>query len=142
MTANVGFTGTRDGATEEQLEEVEKILREQYGKMPAGPDFFHHGDCVGADYQAAQLAQCTGYKIIGHPPTNPKSRCYFESDKETEPKSYLIRNQEIINFSDCLIACPKSHIEEPTGGTWWTVRHARGKIPVYLVLPTGRLVIQ
>lgn len=139
MMVNVGFTGTRDGATSEQLDEVGKLLAQEY-RM--GESFFHHGDCVGADYEAAQLAQCIGYKIIGHPPINPKSRCYFESDKETEPKSYLVRNQEIINFSGCLIACPKSHVEEPTGGTWWTVRHARGMIPVYLILPSGRLVIQ
>lgn len=136
---SLGFTGTRDGMTDEQKDEVEKLL----GQLVEADCQFHHGDCIGADYEAAQLAQCLGYKIIGHPPSNPRSRAFFESDREVEPKGYLERNRDIVDIADALIATPKSIVEEIKGsGTWYTVRYARKKIPVYLVLPTGRLVIQ
>lgn len=142
---SVGFTGTREGLTDEQREEVTKILKDYFSlSRIQGPSQFHHGDCIGADYEAAQIAQEMGYHVVGHPPANDKARAFFESDNEREPKGYLARNEDIVQFSDVLIACPKSIVEEIKGsGTWWTVRYARRiKKPIYLVLPTGRVVNQ
>lgn len=137
---SVGFTGTREGLTDEQREEVTRLLKEHL----RDDSQFHHGDCIGADYEAAQIAQEMGYHVVGHPPINPKARAFFESDNERAPKGYLARNEDIVMFSDVLIACPKSIVEEIKGsGTWWTVRYARRiKKPIYLVLPTGRVVNQ
>lgn len=142
---SIGFTGTREGLTEEQREEVTKLLVSHCPDDPQeAMSQFHHGDCIGADYEAAQIAQEMGYHVVGHPPVNTKARAFFESDNERPPKGYLARNEDIVIFSEILIACPKSIVEEIKGsGTWWTVRCARkaGK-PIYLVLPTGRVVRQ
>ena len=119
---HIGFTGTRSGMTEEQLVKMTLIFMEWIAK---GPTTLHHGDCVGADQQAHHMARIKGLTIIIHPPSDNRRRAFCDGDAETEPKPYLVRNQDIVDECSFLIAAPKSAPEEQRSGTWATVRYAR-----------------
>lgn len=131
----LGFTGTQSGMNVMQMERF----------LVAVPMLteFHHGDCIGADAQAANLVQqhFPNVTIIGHPPINPCKRAFFESDISWEPKDYLVRNHEIVDEADLMIATPYEENEQRRSGTWATVRYARkiGK-PIWIILPTGVVI--
>ena len=132
----IGFTGTQDGMTKAQRSKVCALLVE------LDPSEFHHGDCIGADSQAHQIADGLSIPICIHPPDNERKRAFCGGAQEIRaPLPYLVRNREIVAWSDVLIATPKSSKEELRSGTWSTVRRAReaGK-PTYIVLPSGELL--
>ena len=137
---SVGFTGTQQGMTAFQIKAVTRLLRELHTPFDYGE--FHHGDCVGADVQANDIAANHNFTIIIHPPTNTVKQAYTSDAEKTMPrKDYLVRNHDIVDASDVLIATPKENTEQLRSGTWATVRYARkcGK-PVYIVLPDGGVV--
>jgi hypothetical protein len=119
MSIKVGFTGTGTGLTPYQMIAVERQLQE------LSPIEFHHGDCVGADAVAHDIATSLGIKTIQHPPTNPRARAFTRCDEVRSCKPYLERNHEIVDETDVLLACPRSKNEELRSGTWATVRYAR-----------------
>jgi hypothetical protein len=129
---NVGFTGTQRGMTELQMAALRAVLRQ------FEPGEFHHGDCIGADDEAAQVAALLEYTVHRHPPTDPSKRAYAPYDVEWPAKPYLVRNQEIVDASEVLIAAPKSKTEEVRSGTWATIRYARklGR-DLYIIWPNG-----
>lgn len=140
---DVGFTGTQEGMTKDQKETLANVL-----SALVGGQVFHHGDCIGADAQAASIAQQFGYFIKSHPPIQNKKRAFFESDDEAEPKEYLERNHDIVDACKLLIATPKGFNEELRSGTWATIRYAmeqnitRGfHYPVLIIYPNGTLEI-
>lgn len=99
---------------------------------------FHHGDCIGADIQAAVLAREIGYYIIGHPPSNPKLRGYFSSDREMPPLPYMDRNAKIVQSTEILFACTKGE-EEQRSGTWSTIRLSRAIHRARIIIyPSGQ----
>ncbi len=118
----VGFTGTREGMTDGQCGYLEHVLRELKCTE------FHHGDCIGADSQAAYLVRSMGgIKIVCHPPINPKLRANVplrEGDVMLSRRPYKIRNQAIVHACEHLCAGVRRNVEEPTGGTWYTIRYA------------------
>lgn len=105
------------------------------------PTEFHHGDCLGADDEAVILARDLGVpRVLGHPPDNDSMRAFVYSDEEFEPQPYLMRNRDIVDSTDVLIAAPYGTSETQRSGTWSTVRYARKlKRPIYIVLPRGRV---
>lgn len=131
-----GFTGTRRGMTDAQKAALRELLR-------SGTGHFHHGDCVGADSEAHDIADQCGYAIILHPPSNYKDRAWREvpAHMMRPEKPYMARNQDIVLNTGALIAAPAEHDEQPRGGTWSTVRFARksGKT-VILILPDGAII--
>ena len=129
---NIGFTGSRNGLTEAQTERLTDLLVEMK------PHEFHHGDCVGADEGAFELAHPLGVWTICHPPTDPKLRAYTRNSQIRDPKHYLARNHDIVDETDHLIACPGKMEEEGRSGTWATIRHARktGK-PITIIWRDG-----
>jgi hypothetical protein len=131
LEKHVGFTGTQEGMTGAQLSRVRRIVASLYG-------WLHHGDCIGADAQAHDLARNKGLKVALHPPINPSKRAFCDADLIHQEADYLTRNRAIVNVTDGLIACPKSFEEELRSGTWSTVRYARrlGK-PRVIVYPDG-----
>ena len=126
----IGFTGTREGMTEIQKNELYHKLVE-YGATE-----FHHGDCVGADAEAHVIAY--GLKIVIHPPEDDSLRAYCESDFILDPLPHLKRNKAIVDQTDVLFATPKEMVEELRSGTWSTIRYAnkRGK-KVEILYPSG-----
>lgn len=120
----LGFTGTRTGMSREQRKRVDRIIDE------LSPTLAVHGDCVGADDQfhdlcldhhipieiypcilLSQRANCKGALCV-HPPRDP-----------------LLRNHDIVDRCDLLLATPKGNREVMRSGTWATIRYAlrRGK---------------
>jgi hypothetical protein len=128
----VGFTGTRRGMTPDQRSAVRLALRE----FAADGSEFHHGDCVGADEEAAAIARELGYKIVGHPPSNDSKRAFVIADEEWKRKDYITRNHDIVNAVDVMIAAPRETKEVLRSGTWATIRYAqKRKVPMLIVKP-------
>jgi hypothetical protein len=132
---NFGFTGTRHGMTDGQKATLRDFLR-------GGTGHFHHGDCVGADAEAHDIADECGYAVVIHPPYSYKDRAWREvpSHMMRPERPYLTRNKEIVLETIALIATPAEPEEQPRGGTWSTVRFARkqGK-SVVLIRPDGSI---
>jgi len=128
-----GFTGTQHGMTMPQKVSLRNFLMGGSGEM-------HHGDCVGADAEAHAIAVDCGYCPVLHPPTNYSKRAWCEVPAHLirPEKPYLDRNRDIVDSTIALIATPAEYEEQPRGGTWYTVRYARkrGKV-VVLIRPDG-----
>ena len=127
----IGFTGTREGMTENQKKALEKLLIEFLGK---GASEFHHGDCVGADKEAHEIASALGYKVVVHPPRRAILRAFCAGDVILPERDYLQRNRDVVDSTDILIAAPKSGTEVLRSGTWSTVRYARRKGKQIIIL--------
>src|SRR4051794_39513774 len=103
----VGFTGTRKGMTQPQAEAVADLMYRLFDNVNG--NWFHHGDCVGADQEAHDYAQQIGYNIHLHPPLDGRLRAYCELtefDKCEEPKQLLERDKAIVKACQILIAAP------------------------------------
>lgn len=133
----IGVTGTQYGATPEQLDELKHQLH-QILKDEA--IVLHHGDCVGADYQAATLVgRMPRTHIVAHPPRDNRKRGWHRSHEVRTLKPYLERNKDIVDETVILFALPRSP-EAQRSGTWATVRYAvkQGK-PVVIIYPSGSI---
>lgn len=129
----VGFTGTKEKLTIEQVENLKQFLSKLHCKI------FHHGDCIGADAIAHKVAIDCKYKTIIHPPINEKYRAFCKGDLILETKPYIERNHDIINSTNCLLACPKGE-ETVRSGTWATIRYAKKKKKmIYIFNPNGTI---
>lgn len=128
----IGFTGTRHGMTNQQR----WVLRDHLRQPEA--IWFRHGDCLGADAQAAGIAKAQGLVVFSHPPAEERYRAHAPSDYVLAPKDYLDRDRDIVDECNRLIACPRTHQEEQRSGTWYTIRYAV-KIgrPVIVIWPDG-----
>lgn len=136
----IGFTGSRLGMTGSQVDTLFAILH-YFGKPPACFDTFHHGDCIGSDVQAFNLARNIGYKTIAHPGNvDPRLRAYTASTEVWETVPPLERNKVIVDLSDVMLAAPHSIVEELRSGTWATVRYARKRYKdVNIIEPSGAI---
>lgn len=128
LVISIGFTGTQEGMTANQLldlaERLNAMLEDETDEIEA-----HHGDCIGADEQFHRLLELMFpyIKIIIHPPDNPKKRAFCVGDLTLPMKPYLDRNHDIVDSSDYLIATPKENEEVLRSGTWATIRYASKK---------------
>lgn len=128
----VGFTGSRDGLTIEARQVLEYYISN------LNITEFHHGDCVGADRTAHQIAWDKNIFTVIHPPKNDKYRAFCLGDVCLPEKDYLIRNKDIVRSCQLLLACPSSKTEVLRSGTWSTIRHAiKLKIKVIVIYPDG-----
>lgn len=128
----LGFTGTRRGMTPAQVAFLEWYF-ETYNVTE-----FHHGDCVGADAEAHEIAdKVYGCKIVIHPPINETNRAFCVGDVLLPAEHYMTRNQDIVRDTNELVAMPATNQEVQRSGTWSTVRYARkGNKPVHVVGPS------
>ncbi len=134
MSSRVGFTGTQQGMTPEQLRELPALI--------AGALEFHHGDCVGSDEQAHGLALAACLWIKAHPARFKGKRAFCDRcNVVAAAKDPLVRNRDIVDETDRLIATPRWMYEALRSGTWATVRYAR-KIgrPITIIWPNGNVV--
>lgn len=112
----LGMTGTREGMTGAQRRRFAVILGEA--------TVLHHGDCVGADADAHDLARAHGCYIVVHPPADDRLRAYCAGDEVRTAKPYFARNRDIVDECDLLVATPKETKVHQRGGTWYTVGYA------------------
>jgi hypothetical protein len=126
----LGFTGTRHGMTEAQHAETKRRL--------VGAEKLHHGDCIGSDEQAHEIAGELGIYRISHPPKDSRLRAFCDAEEVREPKDYLPRDYDIVDESQELIATPSTFHEVLRSGTWTTIRYAtqQGK-PLTIIFPDG-----
>lgn len=132
------FTGTQDGMTDAQKSAMATAA------VIENLDYWHHGDCIGADSDFHKIVRATSPKsrIIIHPPEDNSKRAFCEGDLILEPKPYLVRNQDMVDRCDILYACPGQMQEVLRSGTWSTVRRARkAKRLVVIVYPDGSVEI-
>lgn len=147
----IGFTGTREGMTDFQREELSNLL-----KLKACTEFMH-GDAVGSDEQANYLALGLGIKVFSiHPPDNPHKRAWcFDPEKTTNHNriitqykdidgvqvkwfpvlGYLERNKKIVDSTELLIATPKEFRHTLRSGTWATIRYCWKKKKNLVIIP-------
>ena len=130
----VGFTGTQQGMTQQQkirfIRLVQKVLN---------IDEFHHGDCIGADYEAHNVFEykLRDVQIIVHPPEDCSKRAYCAGHKTLPPRPYIQRNHDIVDAVELIVAIPAGP-EITRSGTWATIRYARKTgIPIYVINPDG-----
>lgn len=132
----IGFTGSQEGPSYRQTAYLRVLL--QGFQMVFAETALHHGDCVGADLEAATVANSLGIPLVMHPPDIDDKRAFADSLFVHEhiwyPKRYLARNHDIVNQCDILIACPKEFLEVQRSGTWATIRYARKKGKPILIL--------
>jgi hypothetical protein len=132
----IGFSGTRYGMSPAQAAAF-------FAALPEGMTEFHHGDCIGADANAAQLVQVYKRKcvIVKHPPKEKFMQANAPCDLEREPLPFHDRNRNIVAECDVLYAAPFGMEEEANGGTWGTIREARKlKKPHIIFLQSGEVI--
>lgn len=129
----VGFTGTRNGMSPAQRERVMQVIQ------ALRPAEVHHGCCVGAD-EEMHLVMRWYAPMHGHPgPPGLRMRSREGFGRLYPEKDYGARNQDIVDACNVLVAAPAEMMEQPSGGTWQTVRRARrAKKRIVVVWPDGR----
>ena len=141
MIKKIGFSGPREGMTNEQLIQIHMLLGEL--QSSAGAKEATHGMCIGSDAQFHDQAKGFGYFVIGCPGVTAfgvmKFRSTVEPDLVLPAKPFLIRNQDIVRESDLIIATPSQRVEQGRGsGTWATIRYARyAQKPLIIIWPDG-----
>lgn len=137
----IGFTGTQNGITPPQFDLLVEVLQGLHEVTEA-----HHGDCIGADGEFAVIidalySQANGFEaqLHSHPPDDPKKRAFTAYQKSYPEKPFLDRNEDIVDATEILIACPKGQAEERRSGTWATIRYARKQGGIIIILwPDGK----
>lgn len=133
MFYRLGFTGTQRGMTKAQKHHLILLLHKHQNDILE----FHHGDCIGADADAHQIAVAifgNADKIWIHPPLNPAKRAFCQSPHMLPEKDYLERNRDIIDTTNGVIAAPETMEERRRSGTWYTIRYAKRLKRPYLIL--------
>jgi hypothetical protein len=136
----IGFTGTQRGMSLSQHDALRGfLLGATLGYENAE---FHHGDCIGADAQAHDIAYSLRLSLVIHPPEDDKKRAWKGSTASAirifPVLDYRDRNRMIVSSTDLLVAAPKMFKEEQRSGTWMTIRMARiAKKPVFIIWPDG-----
>lgn len=132
---HLGLTGTRNGATQEQLDFLAKWFSYAHG--------LHHGACQGVDEQGHDLAVGYNFPITIHPPVVEK--LIMDKAKWTQrdciyvrsPKAYLTRDRDIVDAADKLLALPEGP-HRAHSGTWYTINYAiMTGVPVVICYPDG-----
>jgi hypothetical protein len=137
MSKAIGFTGSRTTPTDGQLTwlRTELITLKHVGYTE-----FHHGDCIGSDEAAHQIAHDVGLRTIVHPPINPKWRAWCSGDVILPEKDFVPRNHDIVDSCMTLLALPAGP-EKLRSGTWATIRYALNRVPILLRLPDNPATI-
>ncbi len=127
---HIGFSGSQKGMTQRQKDTLAMLL---FNFKPNW-DYFHHGDCIGADAEAHDIAVAEAFTIIIHPPDDDKKRAFKEGFSVMRPRPYLERNKDIVMSCQILIAAPETMFEEQRSGTWATTRFAQKSTPPIIIL--------
>ena len=139
------ISGTRHGLTPVQKEELFKLLH----RLP-NLQTLRHGNCQGADEEIDELVR--SHVAVGgreltihiHPATNKtwSAACERRHGEHVlhACRTYLKRNEDMVNAAQLAVCFPKTEVEERRGGTWYVVRTARRtKTPLVIVYPSGAL---
>ena len=130
----VGFTGTRQGMTAQQKASLRQLLIDFMAVA------FSHGDCIGADAEAHDIALELGLPIYIYPPKDDRYRAFCKGAQSVaEPKGYLERDRDIVDRNEIVIGASISpkRLEEKSG-TWYTLDYGvMRRKPTYPIWPNG-----
>ena len=129
----VSFTGTREGMSEKQKNDIGKWATANWKEI----SIFAHGNCMGADFEAHTIFRSIcgpELRIAIFPSTCIRTQMPIPSDAwhVAPPKAPLDRDRDIVDCGcDILLAAPFQVHEVRRSGTWATLRYARDrkKIP-------------
>lgn len=153
---SVGYTGPEEGMTPAQAKALRGLLRSWKLVRHDEVLVLHHGDCVGGDIEAQDIAVEEEWWVEIWPPDNDRKRGWGErrlpeaEHTDTivavhQPKPYLDRDWDIA-AQDVLVATPKQKYEpegRERGGTWATVTRARRQgTPVRIIWPDGSETVE
>lgn len=126
----IGFTGSREGMSQSQKENLVLILKNFI------PTEFHHGDCEGADSEAHDIVRefFPDCKIVVHPPSSDYLRAFKKGDVILQPLPYLQRDRSIVDSSEFVIGAPKQNEFTKGSGSWFTINYAKIKEVKFTVL--------
>lgn len=131
----VAFTGTQLGMAKAQRKAFRNLLLEMKPKVLV------HGDCVGADSQAHDIAAELGIEIWIRPCNLDHKRAYKQGKLLAEPEFPIVRNHKMVDESHALIVCPKQAQPQLRSGTWATLRYAKKHdVLRWLIYPGGALL--
>jgi hypothetical protein len=136
---HLGFTGTRFGMSDAQLNTVRTLVTDLANSF--GPISVHHGDCVGADEEFHYMCMSMGLNITQvykHSPSDPKLRAYCQGGIQETPVPYEQRNHAIVDASMFVIAAPLEEQPQARGGTWQVIRFSMDRGNLWrIVFPSG-----
>lgn len=131
----IGFTGTRNGMTSQQKEQVTKWLESRPDYTIA---YVIHGACVGADEDFVRICHALKnqkFVIFARPGRSvhggnneylSRTACEL-SGMVYDAETHFARNRKIVADCTVLLACPYQQSHQAHGGTWYTVDQARKK---------------
>lgn len=145
---SVSFTGTRVGMNEPQWETLNDLFPKLFDRD--GLNYWHNGDCVGADEQAHtmvwSLKRVRGYTIVthGYPAlVSGKFRAGSAFDRVHTAMPPLVRDLLMVDAAHVTVATPRLMKEERRSGTWASIRYARKThTPLFIVWPDGRIQVE
>lgn len=134
----IGFTGTRKGMNPIQKSLINLFISGWYKSITNA----HHGDCIGADSDFHKIARSHKIPITIHP-SNLNTRAHnTDAELVLVERPPLVRDHDIVDAVDIMLATPKGMVEERRSGTWATIRYTikSGK-PLFIVYPDGATVL-
>ena len=147
----VGFTGTREGMSARQAEQLALVLGWIYSRdlQMIEATVFHFGGADGADMEAACIAldaDILPRQIVVHPcPGVTLDKCLTTVGQAASRFAWrevftpLRRDRNIVAESEILIAAPLTDREIIRSGTWATVRYARKAGLPIVMLSRGKV---
>lgn len=133
MIYKIGFTGTQNSMTIYQKSSLKYLFKIKGAE-------FHHGDCIGSDAEAHDIAEECSLEPVIHPPEDDKKRAFKKAKQIRVARPYLVRNKNIVNECDEIFATPKEFNEQLRSGTWSTIRYAKKiKKRLIIIYPNGSL---
>ena len=117
----IAFTGTQQGMSANQKEELRALLR---GHKPV---MGIHGGCIGADAEFHDIfrEECPDKLIWQFPCNIDGKRAEVYGDIIELQRPPLRRNHLMVDECDLLVAGPKTLEEVLRSGTWATIRYAK-----------------
>ena len=117
----IAFTGTQQGMSANQLDELRALLRGHKPKIAI------HGDCIGGDAQFHDVVreECPDALVWIFPSNIDAKSAHKIGDLIELQSPPLRRNHSMVDECDLLVAGPKTLEEVLRSGTWATIRYAR-----------------
>jgi hypothetical protein len=134
----VSFTGTSRGMTAEQKVALGRLLAE------LRPSEVHHGDCIGADIEFAEIASglSSQPKIVSHPGAKNLTGSPH-NDQVLAAKTDFARNRDLIDLlgaDDVLLVAPFDPQPATLGGVAYTTTYCQKRAKRFVVVwPDGHL---
>lgn len=134
----LGFTGTRKGMTDDQLDTLYAWLMFCKDEV----EEVHFGLCRGSDAQFYHmlLAVKPDAYIVGHPCDLIDQQVILPCDELRPVEASIRRNHDIVDEVDTMLATPETFKNVLRSGTYSCLRYAAAvNRDLNIVLPNGRM---